>query len=202
MGLRSHPAQRPPVGSPMAKDPIHNTSERLIGGFWPARASVGDCRVLCLLGNLRNRAFGGTKSHPAVGAQARQPVGQDSAVERYCRRHHRPRALRIAPVRKEPPAVLARGLRDQRKNRNKVCLDVEVTRSTREPHDYLPEESRNIIGPVDSARREALVREVPPAEEPAESAPNKRRCERSHRSEERDECAIKATDAGSWPDVE
>ena len=35
----------------------------------------------------------------------------------------------------------------------------------------------NIIGPVDSARRGALVREVPPAEEPAESATKKRQCE-------------------------
>ena len=38
------------------------------------------------------------------------------------------------------------------------------------PQDHLPEESRDIIGPVDSARRGALVREVPPVEELAESA--------------------------------
>ena len=60
----------------------------------------------------------------------------------------------------------------------------------------------NIIGPFDSSKRGALVREVPPAEEPAESAAKKRQCERSHRSKERDECAIRATVAGGWPGVE
>ena len=34
--------------------------------------------------------------------------------------------------------------------------------------NHLPE-SRDIIGPVDCPRRRALVREAPPAEEPAES---------------------------------
>ena len=48
-------------------------------------------------------------------------------------------------------------------------------------HDYLPDESRDIIGPVDSARRGALLREVPPIEEPAESAAKKPQCVRSHR---------------------
>ena len=42
--------------------------------------------------------------------------------------------------------------------------------------DCLPEESRSILDPVDSARKGALVREVPPAEEPAESAAKKRQC--------------------------
>ena len=56
---------------------------------------------------------------------------------------------------------------------------------------HLPE-SRSIIGSVDSARRGALVREVPPAEQPAESAAKKRQCERSHRSKECDECATRA----------
>ena len=46
----------------------------------------------------------------------------------------------------------------------------------REPQDHLPEESRDIIGPVDSAKRRVLVREQPPAEEPAESAAKKRQC--------------------------
>ena len=54
-------------------------------------------------------------------------------------------------------------------------------------------ESRNIAGLVDSTKRRALVREVPPAEEPAESATKKRQCERSHRSKERDECATRAS---------
>ena len=40
----------------------------------------------------------------------------------------------------------------------------------KEPHHCVSEESRNIIFPVDSVRREALVREVPPAEEPVDSA--------------------------------
>ena len=41
----------------------------------------------------------------------RQPVGQESVAERPCQRHHRPRALRIAPVCKELPAARAQGLR-------------------------------------------------------------------------------------------
>ena len=52
------------------------------------------------------------------------------------------------------------------------------------------------------ANREALVREVPPAEEPANGAAKKQQCERSHLSKERDECAIRATAAGGWPEVE
>ena len=137
-----------------------------------------------------------TKIHPAVGSGR----GYRSA-ERYCRRYHRPRAPRIAPVCKEPPAAQAQGLRDQSKGRRKVYLGVEITRSERQLHNCLPEESRNIIGPVDSARRRALVREVPSAEKPADSAAKKRQCERSHRSKERDECAIRATVAGGWPEV-
>ena len=38
-----------------------------------------------------------------------------------------------------------------------------------EPYDHLPK-NRDIIGPANRARREALVREVPPAKEPVESA--------------------------------
>ena len=57
---------------------------------------------------------------------------------------------------------------------------------------HLPE-SRNIIGSADSARRGELVRSVPPAEEPAESAAKNRQCDRSHRSKERDECATRAS---------
>ena len=38
----------------------------------------------------------------------------------------------------------------------------------------------------------ALVRQVPPAEEPAKSAAKKRQCDRSHRSKERYECATRA----------
>ena len=36
---------------------------------------------------------------PAEGERGGQPIGQESAIEeRHCRRHHRPRALRIAQV--------------------------------------------------------------------------------------------------------
>ena len=59
-----------------------------------------------------------------------------------------------------------------------------------------------MIGPVDSVRREALVREALHAEEPAESAAKKCQCERIHRSKEGDECAIRATTVGGWPEVE
>ena len=53
-------------------------------------------------------------------------------------------------------------------------------------------ESRNNISSVDRARRGALVRQVPPVEEPAESAAKKHQCNRSHRSNEREECATRA----------
>ena len=74
-----------------------------------------------------------TKSHPAEEERARQPVDQESAVERHCRRHHRSRALRIAPVCKESPPIQAQGLRHQIKGRERLCLDLEVTRSERDP---------------------------------------------------------------------
>ena len=57
---------------------------------------------------------------------------------------------------------------------------MEVIQTEREPHDHLPE-SRDIIGPVKSARRSAGIG-VPPAEEPAESAAKERQCVRYHRS--------------------
>ena len=69
------------------------------------------------------------------------------------------------------------------------------------PHSTCPI-AGNIIYPFDSARREALVRDVPPAEAPAESAAKKRQCERSHRSKEREDCAIRATATGGWPEEE
>ena len=59
-----------------------------------------------------------------------------------------------------------------------------------------------MIDPVDSVRRGALVREVLPAEEPAESAVKKCQCKRIPRSKERDKCAIRATAARGWPEVE
>ena len=59
-----------------------------------------------------------------------------------------------------------------------------------------------MIGPVDNARRGALVRQISLAEEPTESAAKKRQCETSHRSKERDECAIRATAAEGRPEMD
>ena len=47
-----------------------------------------------------------------------------------------------------------------------ACLDLGLP----PPQDHLQEESRDIIGPVDSTRRGALVREVPLTEKPVENA--------------------------------
>ena len=58
--------------------------------------------------------------------------------------------------------------------------------------NHLPE-NKNTIGSVDSARKRALVCEVPPGEEPTERAAKKRQCKKRHRSKERDECATKAS---------
>ena len=63
---------------------------------------------------------------------------------------------------------------------------------------HLPE-SRKIPGSVYITRREVLVRQVPPAEEPAESAAKKRQCYRRHRSKERNECATRTSVTGGWP---
>ena len=67
--------------------------------------------------------------------------------------------------------------------------------------NHLPE-SRNMIRPIDSARRGALVRQVPPAEKPTGSTGKNRQCERSHWSKKCDECAIRATTAEGWSEVE
>ena len=52
-------------------------------------------------------------------------------------------------------------------------------------------ESKKTIGPVYSTRIEVRVRQVPPAEDPAESAARKRQCYRRHRSKERNKCATR-----------
>ena len=44
-----------------------------------------------------------------------------------------------------------------------------------------------------------LVRSVPPAEEPAESATKKRQCYRRHWLKERDECATRTSITRGWP---
>ena len=66
-----------------------------------------------------------------------------------------------------------------------ASLDKEVTQIKQEFHHYLPE-SRDIIGPVNSARR-ALVREAPPVEETAERAAKEHQCVSYHRSKQRHE---------------
>ena len=86
--------------------------------------------------------------------------------KRHCRGHYRPRALRMAPTAQEP---------------RKASLNLEVTRKG------APRLPARREGPVDSVRRGALIRQVPPAEEPAESAAKKRQCVRSHRLKERRE---------------
>ena len=116
----THPAQRPSIT--LLVEMINRWLQEA------ARTSIGDCRVLCfifVIWGLWNstsiwskRAFRGTKSHPAKEELGRQSVGQDSAVkERHCRRHHRSRALRIAPVCKGVPVARAQGLRHQSTSR-------------------------------------------------------------------------------------
>ena len=94
---------------------------------------------------------------------------------------------------KEPPAARARELRHQSKNLERSAwIWGTVTRSEHEPRGTC-QRVGNTIGTVDSARRGALVRQLPPAEEPAESDAKKRQCEKSHRLKERDECATRAS---------
>ena len=143
--------------------------------------------------------FGRTKSHPAV--EAWEATGrQGKCCRAHCRRHHRPRALRIVCVQGTTGRTSARTASPEQEP-GEVSLGLGVTRSERGPHGTCLR-AANIIGAVDSARREALVREVPLAEELAESATKERQCERNLWSKERDECAIRATAAGSWPEVE
>ena len=66
-----------------------------------------------------------------------------------------------------------------------ASLDFWVIRNEPESRGIC-QRAGSIIGSVDSARRGALVRQVPPAEEPAESAAKKRQYERSHWAKERD----------------
>ena len=46
--------------------------------------------------------------------------------------------------------------------------------------------------------RGALVRQVLPAEEPAESAAEKRQCDKRQRSKKRDDCATRTSATGGW----
>ena len=71
---------------------------------------------------------------------------------------------------------------------------------TRSERDIEPacQKVENIIGSVDSTRG-VLTRQVSPAGELAESAAKKRQCDRSHRSKERDESAIRTSITEGWP---
>ena len=73
-----------------------------------------------------------------------------------------------------------------------MSLDLGVILSERKPHGTY-QRAGNIIGSVNSAGGGPLVRQLPPTEEPAESAAKKREYERSHRSKERDACATKVS---------
>ena len=102
-------------------------------------------------------------------------------------------------MRKESLAARAQGSCDQNKTRRvEPGIGVQYWNPERTGHcTYLPE-SRNIPGSVYSARG-ALVRQVPLAEEPAESAAKKRQCDRRHLSKEHDECATRTSVTGGWP---
>ena len=56
-----------------------------------------------------------------------------------------------------------------------------------------PAREQGLIGPVNTARRGALVYEVPPAEEPVEGTAKESQCVRYHRSQKREESATRAT---------
>ena len=114
---------------------VYATSKKLVGAFWPVKASIwrSSCFVfLCNLGlfveyhfkiEKESRTSRGTKSHLAERERRRQPVGQETAVERHCRRYHRLRALPIAPVYNEPPTARVRGLRYQSNSRRETSLE-------------------------------------------------------------------------------
>ena len=92
-----------------------------------------------------------TKGHPAVGAWARPPIGKKPETPPA------ESAFRIAPVCKEPSAAREQGSRDHR---------VTVLICT-----HLPK-ARKItrLGLYGTRRSASTVRQVQPAEEPAESA--------------------------------
>ena len=122
----THPAQRSPI---KLLEMINRWFQE------PVRAPIRDCRVLCfffggggfwnITSSLRRRAelSEGRKATPRKEA-GKQPVGKESAVEeRHCRRHHRPRALRVAPVCKKPLAAQARELRDPSNSQERLGLE-------------------------------------------------------------------------------
>ena len=73
-----------------------------------------------------------------------------------------------------------------------MSLELGYSSVTRSERETVPTDQKagNIIGSVDNARRGALVRQVPLAEEPAESAAKKRQCVRNHRPHERENLVI------------
>ena len=93
---------------------------------------------------------------------------------------------------KVPPVEEAKTAPVPAQQPREASLDVEVTQIEWGLHDHLPE-SRDILGPVNSARG-GLVREVSPVEEPAESAVKERQCVRYHRLKKRgDSASTRAT---------
>ena len=153
------------------------------------RASIGDCRVLCFLGNLglleyyfhfeeraelserdEESACGRRLGRLPVGKEPWTPPAESAAKKCQCVRNHRPHKRKNCVTRA--------------KAGGEVSLYFGITRSEREPHGTC-QRAGNIIGAVDTARRGALVRQVSPAEEPTESAAKKRQCERSHWSKDR-----------------
>ena len=127
---QTHPAQRPfitLVGDPQEREPHDYTSRENNQRFLVSEGIDLEIVVfsvfLSICGFWRKKSSASrTKSHAAEEERARQPVGQESAVKRPCRRHHRPRALRIVLVCKEPPVAQAQGLRDQSKSEGRLNL--------------------------------------------------------------------------------
>ena len=117
----------------------------------------------------------------------KQPVDRESAVERHCRRRHRPRALWIAPACKEPPAARARGLRYQSNSRGEASLEFGGEA------DGYSRITRQGAG-TSSARSTApgyerwYVKFPRPRKRPRAL---RRSASAYHRSKERDECAIR-----------
>ena len=102
---------------PDGKGPHHYTS----GRRWPkvsrregVEATVFFC-VFVIWGFWKKESKASrTKSHSAGEERRGQPIDWESAVEvRPCRRHHRSRALRIAPVCKVTTIEGAQGERHQ-----------------------------------------------------------------------------------------
>ena len=116
-----------------------------------------------------------------------------SAVEeRHCRIHHRRRVLRRAPVYKASPAEGARGQRQYQSNiQGRLAWMWRRPRLNGDPTIICQRPGTS--SDRSTAPEGALVREVPSAEDPAESATKERQCTMYHRSKEREESATRAS---------